>query len=403
MNKISDDSVVDLAFQLNWNSEETGHSEWYLASRVNLYRDILPAMLRDKIYGKKTGDQINLSLAADELPWSWHAKHIFDIKRGQFISRQNGNGLVVPRPGRFYPKGLLKDIPGVFRANAEPFRCVGVENGQLRVDFNHPLAGKDLSISVIIGMVGDKQYERGGTSIDWLESVTNGPGMQTRWGDIQTDYFSDQPYVREDATEDTEFYAQPRLVQHIDDAAIDIIRETYARFLKPDMAVLDLMSSWQSHLPEDLNLKRVAGLGMNALELAKNSQLTESVVQDLNRNPQLPYESSAFDVVVCTVSVEYLTDPIGVFKEVGRVLKPEGTFITTFSNRYFPTKTTRIWTTLHEFERMGLVSEYFLRSGAFSHINTYSARGIPRPAEDKYFPEFWYADPVYAVWGRKNG
>jgi len=96
--------------------------------------------------------------------------------------------------GRFYPKGLLKGIAGIFRANAQPFRCVAVNNGHLTVDFNHPLAGKSLYLSAVIGKVGLKNAERGGTSVDWMENLTFGPGMQARWQTQQTDYFSEDAF-----------------------------------------------------------------------------------------------------------------------------------------------------------------------------------------------------------------
>jgi hypothetical protein len=50
---------------------------------------------------------------------------------------------------------------------------------------------------------------------------------------------------------------------------------------------------------------------------------------------------------------------------------------------------------------MGMVLEYFIRSGGFKNLQTYSIRGLPRPHEDKYFPNLRYSDPVYAVWGQK--
>jgi len=191
-------------------------------------------------------------------------------------------------------------------------------------------------------------------------------------------------------------------VQHIDTTAIEMVKSTYERFLKDDMQVLDLMSSWQSHLPENLNLKRVVGLGLNENELRKNSRLTETVIQDLNLNARLPFDSNSFDAAICSLSVEYLVDPLAVFAEVTRILRPDGYFILTFSNRWFPTKAITIWKELHEFERMGLVLEYLIRSGGFENLQTYSIRGLPRPHDDKYFPDIWYSDPIYAVWGQKK-
>jgi SAM-dependent methyltransferase len=102
---------------------------------------------------------------------------------------------------------------------------------------------------------------------------------------------------------------------------------------------------------------------------------------------------------MCTVSVEYLTHPLAVFSEVARVLRPGGRFVVTVSNRWFPPKAIRVWKELHEFERMGLVMEYFLLSGAFRRLQTQSMRGLPRPADDKYAHQLMHSDPVYAVWG----
>ena len=94
-----------------------------------------------------------------------------------------------------------------------------------------------------------------------------------------------------------------------------------------------------------------------------------------------------------------LIHPDEVFTEVARILKPGGKFVVTFSNRWFPPKVINVWPALHEFERMGLVLEYFIRTGKFNHLNTFSSRGWPRPITDKYYPQFRKSDPVYAVWG----
>jgi SAM-dependent methyltransferase len=181
-----------------------------------------------------------------------------------------------------------------------------------------------------------------------------------------------------------------------------MVADVYKRFVKDGMQVLDLMSSWATHLPETVKPGGISGLGMNRTELEQNPRLTDFQVHDLNANPQLPYSSGSFDVAICSVSVEYLTRPLEVFSEIARVLKPGGTFAVTFSNRWFPPKVVRVWEQIHEFERVGLVMEYFMRSGAFDNLGTYSMRGLPRPREDKYAGEFLLSDPVYAVWGSKK-
>ena len=219
--------------------------------------------------------------------------------------------------------------------------------------------------------------------------------------DQPTDYFSDRPFRREDENPDAQFYTRPRLVQHIDSTAIEVIRNIYGRHLRGGMRVLDLMSGWQSHIPERLNLESLTGLGMNKEEMRRNTRLDAVDVHDLNQNPELPYATASFDAVLCSVSVEYLTQPLKIFREVGRVLRPSGVFVVTFSNRWFPPKAVDIWKSLHDYERMGLVLEYFIGSQSFENLNTSSARGFPRPPNDKYYPQFRYADPVFAVWGTR--
>jgi SAM-dependent methyltransferase/FKBP-type peptidyl-prolyl cis-trans isomerase 2 len=391
-----------MVFHLKWKSDAAIHTEGYQVSRINIWRDYTPPFLLDAMRGKQAGDRLEVRFKSNSVLPELDDRNVFQIKSNQFDRRLTLEAIADPAVGRFYPKGTLRSVAGVFSANVEPFRLVHLNNGHIMVDFNHPLAGKDLVISGIVGKVENKKTERGGSSVDWMEVLTNGPGMQARWQNQQTDFFSSEAFRRDDETPDTLFYGEPRLVQHIDDTAAEMVRNTYARFVKNNMDVLDLMSSWQSHLPDRMKFSRLVGLGLNERELKKNTRLSEQVVQDLNLSPVLPFESDSFDAVVCTVSVEYLTKPLAIFEEVSRVLRTDGYFIVTFSNRWFPTKAIRIWKELHEFERMGMVLEYFIRSGGFKNLQTYSFRGLPRPHDDKYFPDLMHSDPVYAVWGQKR-
>jgi SAM-dependent methyltransferase len=400
--RITADSVVDLILHLKWKSGAAVHTDGYQASRVNLWRDLLPPVLLDVLMNKEAGERLQVPLEDGEAVATLSPRNLFDIQSSQFDRRFNQGTVTGPRLGRFYPKGMLKGIAGIFRANVQPFRCVGLRNGHMTVDFNHPLSGKDLDLSVVIGKVGSKGVERGGSSIDWMETLTAGPGMQARWQEQQTDFFSEDAFVRDDDQPDTKFYRKPRYVHHIDSTAREIVRSTYGRFLTDGTQVLDLMSSWQSHIPTNLHFDRLVGLGLNEDELKRNSQLSHFLVHDLNADSRMPFDSNMFDAVVNTVSFEYLTDPLTVFREVSRILRPDGYFIVTFSNRWFPTKAINIWQKLHEYERVGLLLECFLRTGGFKDLQTYSIRGLPRPHDDRYFPELLVSDPVYAVWGRKK-
>jgi SAM-dependent methyltransferase len=273
----------------------------------------------------------------------------------------------------------------------------------LEVDLNHPLADRALRLDLAVEDVWSAGEEHGGRCNEIADMVcSGGPGMQARWRDRATDFWSDLPYVRRDPRPDSEFYARPRLVDHLDRTALSQVTALYARLIPEGARVLDLMSSWHSHLPVGIEPRQVVGLGMNMGELEANPVLGERLVHDLNGEPRLPFDDASFDAVVCTASVEYLTRPLDVFRDVARVLRPGGAFVASFSNRWFPPKAIRIWEGLHEFERPGLVSEYFLESGLFEGLHTWSIRGLPRPRDDKYAGRVATSDPVYAVWAQRT-
>jgi SAM-dependent methyltransferase len=138
--------------------------------------------------------------------------------------------------------------------------------------------------------------------------------------------------------------------------------------VKDSQAVLDLCSSWTSHISPDQPIPRVAGLGMNSKELQANPVLTDWAVQDLNDKPVLPYKDDEFDVVLCQLSIDYLTKPLEVCKEVSRVLKPGGTVHIIFSNRLFLSKAVAIWTGADDIDHSFLVSSYLHFCGGFEEI-----------------------------------
>ncbi len=181
-------------------------------------------------------------------------------------------------------------------------------------------------------------------------------------------------FRRADESDDARFYLWPRRVHHIDERAQAAVTDLYRAHVPPGADVLDLMSSWVSHLPPERALGRVAGLGMNAEELADNPRLTDWTVQNLNTDPLLPYGSSVFDAVTCCVSVQYLTRPVEVFAEVGRVLRPGAPFVITFSNRCFPTKAVAAWRALDGDGHAALVTEYARQSGAFGPVEVVAHR-----------------------------
>lgn len=170
-------------------------------------------------------------------------------------------------------------------------------------------------------------------------------------------------FMKQDADDDLAFYAPPRLVTHIDDGAMAALTDFYRTMLPEDAHLLDLMSSWVSHLPAEGRYAGVVGHGMNAQELAANPQLTAWFVQNLNDDPALSLTAQTFDAALCCVGVQYLQRPGTVFADVRRVLVPGAPFIVSFSNRCFPAKAVAIWRALDTSGHAALVKLYLERAG----------------------------------------
>ncbi len=190
-----------------------------------------------------------------------------------------------------------------------------------------------------------------------------------------------------DESDDGLFYASPRKVVHLDEGAIAAVGEIFSSVLPRGGAILDLMSSWRSHLPPDVAPMAVTGLGMNRTEMEDNPALSAIVVHDLNRDPHLPFDDSAFDAAILTVSVQYLIHPAEVFADASRVLKPGAPMVVSFSNRMFQTKAVAIWLEASDEQRVWLVQKYFMDSGGFGNIEVIDRSSGP-------------SDPIWAVIGR---
>lgn len=195
-------------------------------------------------------------------------------------------------------------------------------------------------------------------------------------------------FKRLDERADALFYVQPRLVTHIDAGAQQAAHNLYDERLQADGHILDLMSSYRSHLPD--KFAQVEGLGLNQQEMDENPLLDDSMVYDINTNAELPFASNQFDGVVCTASVQYMTRPDDTFVEVARILKPGCPFIVTFSNRMFPSKAVLAWRASDDAAHIRLVKSYFDCAPAFERLQVKS-----------YTPEG--GDPLYAVMAYKAG
>ena len=193
-----------------------------------------------------------------------------------------------------------------------------------------------------------------------------------------------EPLPRQDESDDAKFYAYDRFVTHIDDGAIAAVTQIYRERIPPQARVLDLMSSWVSHLPREISYASVVGVGMNAAELAANPRLHRWIVQDLNKSTCLEFEDAYFDAALICVSIDYLVRPTAVLRELARVVKTSGSLIITFSNRCFPTKAVIPWLNLSDAEHME-----FVQSRVRAAMEWVDVVGLDRSP-----PE---GDPLFAV------
>jgi SAM-dependent methyltransferase len=195
-------------------------------------------------------------------------------------------------------------------------------------------------------------------------------------------------FSREDESPDEAFYESPRFTTHIDDATISNITHFYREVLSPTDRLLDLMSSWISHLPNEIGYQHVSGLGMNEEEMQRNPRLNDFSIQNLNTTATLPYRDESFDAVMIVVSIQYLIRPLEVFAEINRVLSPGGRCIVAMSHRLFPTKAIYAFQALPAADRCRLVSAYMNQANTDFEIEMID-RSPPN------------ADPLWLVVGRK--
>ncbi|KAL6274509.1 hypothetical protein ACE6H2_025201 [Prunus campanulata] len=237
----------------------------------------------------------------------------------------------------------------------------------------------------------------GGKSFTASARLKSGPSFEEILKNVEWPEqfpFKEEDFKRFDESSDQLFYEAPRFVTHIDDPAIAALTKYYSKVFPPSnspgVSILDMCSSWVSHFPPGYKQERIVGMGMNEEELKRNPVLTEYVVQDLNVNPKLPFYDNSFDVITNVVSVDYITKPLDVFKEMRRILKPGGLAIMSFSNRCFWTKAISIWTSTGDADHGLIVGSYFHYAGGFE-----PPQGVdisPNPGR---------SDPMYVIYSRK--
>ncbi|MCG8533350.1 MAG: class I SAM-dependent methyltransferase, partial [Desulfovibrionales bacterium] len=384
----------DLTLDLTWGKNGVSHREIYLCQGFNFWRDLFPGSPLTHMIHNPSSAPIPLVSGVD-IPVHDPAKiHRLSWDR----IRRDAPAIY---PGRFYPQRLLKGFSGIYPENILPFRCLTTHANGFTADLNPPLAGIQAHLDLSVDNPVTTQ-ERGGSVTDWMYHLLDGVGMQTRHQNTPTQFFQADAFDRRDPTPDPEFHQIERRAHHLDACARTHLITAYQKHLPHRGKILDLMAGWESHLPKDLPLDEIHGIGLNPTEIKANPRITHPHIQDLNQSPTLTFPDAHFDAVICSLSVEYLVNPVAVFKEVARILKPRAPFLVAVSNRWFPEKAIRIWEEIHDFERMGLVLEYFRATKAFDMLSTLSIRGYPRPQDDKYYPGLRLSDPIFLITGNKK-
>ena len=166
-----------------------------------------------------------------------------------------------------------------------------------------------------------------------------------------------------DSSDDAMFYAEPRFVHHLDAAFRHRLTQLYRERIPTGAVVLDLMSSWVSHLPDDVAYASVIGHGLNARELDANPRLDRSWVQNLNVDQHLPLESSSVDATLIVAGWQYLQFPEAVAAELLRITRPDGQLIVAFSNRMFFTKAPQIWADGSDRDHLAYVAAVLIAQG----------------------------------------
>ena len=203
---------------------------------------------------------------------------------------------------------------------------------------------------------------------------------------------------KSDISDDEIFYQQPRFVHHLSDSFRNRLTSLYSEYLLNHYIILDLMSSWVSHLPSNISFKKVIGHGMNEAELSSNERLDRFFVQNLNKKQNMPIEDSSVDVGLIVAGWQYLQYPEKVSLELSRVIKSDSLLIISFTNRAFWTKAPNIWTYSSEEKRIEYVTSVLTSNGwRIEKI-------LNEKTQDKKLFGFYSSesDPFFSVIARNN-
>ena len=372
-------TLVDIEFSLEWKSNAATHIDIYHLNNVDLIDDKLPTGFAKEISTLKVGESYKKTFPAEDIIGEeYSSDDVISFESSLFNSnfkKQHSPPILF----RYYPSAIAWQGLNTKLTDYTPFRLISKDGDDFVADKNHPLAKYYLTLTAkkIAHKLNEhatpENTKKRQRHIGKLISA-RGPGMQAPFEYGDPTFFKDYPFKRSNSL--------PLLKPHLDQIAVEQIEALYSQLLPAHSKVLDLMSNQSSYLADDFATGLLTGIGHNEEALNINQRLDTYIQQNLNENVKLPFEGNNFDDAICTVGIEYLTNPLAIMLEIARVVDKGGKFIITFSDNSVSNATT-LWGQLHPFERMQLVLEYFRVTNAFTNINTFSKRGAPRPWDDK--------------------
>ena len=209
---------------------------------------------------------------------------------------------------------------------------------------------------------------------------------------------SNEDRYKIDSSDDQIFYQQPRYVHHLSSSFRDRLSNLYSEYLCSHHIILDLMSSWVSHLPIKTQYKKIIGHGMNEAELSANNRLDSFWVQNLNKSQKMPIEDSTIDIGLIVAGWQYLQYPEKVSLELSRILKSDSLLIISFTNRAFWTKSPNIWSNSSENGRIAYIKSVLSDNG-WKIDKIFSEKTFENKLFGFYSSE---SDPFYSVVARNN-
>ena len=396
---VSSNSILEVDLGIEWQGIDCTFNDWLHMTNLNLWRDFLPPELEMKLNGLQQDDIIKHHFEQGELVQGWQSSQLQRIKRDQFIPPLKGLDPIEPILGRFYPKDFFKNVPEIIEGNKFPCRIMEIDEGELLVDLNHPLAKKTITMSLRIIAIKQGASERGSCCND-IPAMTcdHGPGLQDELSLSTTDFMHGTPFARLNEFDDKNYYQTPRLTPYWDELALQHVTAHYHQLIPQEAHILDLMAGVHSPLQQAANHpESVSCAGLNNTELKNNPICNEHIQLDVNLAETLPFADQQFDVVLIHAAIEYVTRPQQLMLEIGRILKANGKIIISFSNRSEGEKCISLWAGAHEFERPGIVLSYLRSACCFSHFQSYSHRGHLRPENDELAHRLFHSDPVYLI------